>query len=131
MHRVFETIGGEVGIASLTSIVYQRLTTAPELEVALSGLDPVKLRNRLDGFFSAAFGGPVFDGDWETRLEHSGLRLDDRSFDLLLENIIGTLRGLGVDSATLGRVRDSFERYRERITGREGEAKNSWESPAR
>lgn len=119
VQKVFETIGGEVGIATVSSIVYQRMTTAPELEAALRGIDPVKLRNRLEAFFNAAFGGPVFDVSWEARVERSGMRLDDAGFDLMLDNVIATLRGLGVDSASLGRVRENFARYRDLITGRE------------
>ena len=66
---------------------YQRVLDDPELSGFFDGVDMSRLRAHQRAFVTAALGGPELFVGRSLRNAHAGLRIDNRAFDAVAEQL--------------------------------------------
>lgn len=118
MSELYDTIGGDAGLATAVEVFYARVTADPEVAPYFVGIDLDRLRAHQRAFLRVALDGPgVFTGR-PLGPAHAGLQITGRHFDRLVDHLAATLGDLGVESSSVTLVRQRVEALKPLIVAR-------------
>lgn len=105
MATLFERLGGKDAIDAAVDQFYQRVLNDDRINHFFTGVDMEKQRQHQKTFLTYAFGGSSnYDGKM-LREAHQGLvGLNGAHFDAVVENLVATLKGLGVSDELIAEV---------------------------
>ena len=125
---IFETIGGDDGIARAVEKFYAKLTSDPVLGVYFETTDVARLETHQRMFLTAALGGPDAYEGRDMRAAHAHLHITDADFDLFLGHLGATFTELGADSERVAELLDAIAPLRVEIVSATAEGTDEWGS---
>lgn len=115
MSELYDTLGGDAGLATAVEVFYARVSADPELAPYFAQVDLDRLRAHQRSFLRAALDGPELFTGRPLAQAHAGLHITDEHFDRLVDQLAATLGDLGVDSASVALVRDRVDALRAQV----------------
>ena len=108
MATLFEKLGGKEAVNLTVDKFYERVLNDDRVKHFFEGIDMKKQRNHQKNFMTYAFGGAShFDGrsmrDAHKRLVED-MGLSDEHFDAIAENLVTTLKELGISQDLIDEV---------------------------
>ncbi len=108
MTTLFEKLGGAAAVDLAVDKFYQRVLQDERIKHFFANVDMVKQRSHQKAFLTYAFGGTdKYDGRY-MRKAHKELvekqGLNSEHFDAVAENLMATLKEMGVSQALLAEV---------------------------
>jgi hemoglobin len=119
---MYATLGGRRVFEAAVEDFYRRVVDDEALQRYFDGIDLKRLKAHQQSFLAMALGGPRAYVGRTMAAAHGGLAITDEAFDRVLDHLVGTLHGLGVDSALIRRSVSSLLALRHDIVrARDGE----------
>ncbi|AFY84862.1 group I truncated hemoglobin [Oscillatoria acuminata] len=108
MATLFEKLGGKAGVETAVDKFYQRVLNDDRIKHFFEGVDMVKQRAHQRAFLTYAFGGTDRYDGLQMREAHKELveerGLKSEHFDAVAENLLETLREMGVSEDLIAQV---------------------------
>jgi hemoglobin len=112
---LYETLGGVEPLKIAVDRFYARILSDPQLQHFFDGVDLARVKRHQVLLFSQLLGGPAqYDGR-ALGEAHSGLNITGSDYDRVVEHLIGTLQGLGVDGRVVSAVEGAVADVRPEI----------------
>lgn len=93
---LYERLGGADAIEVAVGLFYQRVLADARINEFFDGLNMHAQARKQTLFLTKVLGGPNnYDGQ-DMRMGHAHLELDQTHFDAVVENLLDTLRAMGV-----------------------------------
>lgn len=101
---LYEELGGEPGIAQLSSIYVDRLASAEATRGSFAGSNLERVKRHLALQFCSLAGGPcIYDGD-SMQVVHANLGITEAQFHIAVDMLRALLRDLGVSQSARNRL---------------------------
>lgn len=98
---IYDHIGGAASVAAAVDDFYARVMADPDLSGYFDDVDVNRLKGHQRSFIAAAIGGPeVYDGHPMAEA-HADLKITPEAFAKVVDHLVATLSGLGVDEETI------------------------------
>lgn len=108
METLFDRLGGEASIELAVDKFYERVLSDERIKHFFDGVDMPKQRKHQRAFLTYAFGGTSNYNGRSMREAHKKLveqrGLNSEHFDAVAENLIATLREMGVSDELIAEV---------------------------
>jgi hemoglobin len=112
---IYEKIGGAPSVSVAVDDFYQRVTSDPSLSSYFKGIDMDRLKAHQRSFIAAAIGGPDPYSGRNMAAAHAGLGVTPEAFGKVVEHLVATLTGLGVNEDTIGAIGSQLAPLEEQI----------------
>jgi hemoglobin len=112
---MFHRIGGFAAVSRIVIDFYDRILDSEKAGDFFEGVDINKMVDHQTKFISSLMGGPSAHSNEQLRRAHARLKIDNESFDEMVEILCETLKdhGIGLDDITV--VRHELESRRSLI----------------
>ncbi len=122
MSSLYERLGGEAAVDAAVEKFYEKVLADDRIKHFFDDIDMVKQKGHQKRFLTYAFGGsPDYPGR-TMRAAHKKLveeqGLNDDHFNAVAENLVNTLKDLGVGDDLIGEVVEIAESTREEVLNR-------------
>ena len=107
MATIYESLGGEAAINAAVEIFYRKVLTDDRIKHFFDDVDMVGQMAKQKAFLTMALGGPNTYTGKDLREAHAPLvkrGLSDAHFDAVVEDLVATLKELGVPDELIGDV---------------------------
>lgn len=105
MATLFEKLGGEGAIDAAVDQFYKRVLNDDRINHFFIGVDMAKQRQHQKAFLTYAFGGASnYNGKLLREAHQHLMGLSGAHFDAVVENLVATLKGLGVSDELIAEV---------------------------
>lgn len=118
---LYEQIGGKDAIDAAVDVFYGKVLADERISHWFETVDMKKQRGKQKAFLAYAFGAPVKYTGQDMRNGHAHLvakGLNDDDFNAVAENLVGTLKELGVAQELIDQVVALVETTRDDVLGR-------------
>lgn len=88
---IYDSLGGETGVAEIIEELYRRLLDDPTTKPQFDGVDMPRQIERFTAWFSGAVGGPDTYRGPSLRATHAGLGIDDEQFNTTAVHLMAIL----------------------------------------
>lgn len=121
MSNLYERLGGEAAVDAAVELFYRKVLSDERISRFFDDVDMDRQIAKQKAFLTVAFGGPNnYTGknmrDAHARLVKNGL--DDSHFDAVAENLVATLKELGVGADEIAEVVRIASSTRNDVLGR-------------
>jgi len=118
VNSLYERLGGEAAVDAAVGLFYQRVLADERVSEFFDGMDMHAQARKQRLFLTKVFGGPdTYDGE-DMRTAHAHLGLNDAHFDAIVENLLATLREMGIASVELEEAARLANAFREDVLDR-------------
>ena len=107
MATIYETLGGEAAINAAVEIFYRKVLSDDRIKHFFDDVDMDGQMAKQKAFLTMALGGPNHYTGKDLREGHAPLvkkGLNDAHFDAVVEDLVATLKELGVSDEQIGEV---------------------------
>ncbi|MCC6552223.1 MAG: group 1 truncated hemoglobin [Polyangiaceae bacterium] len=107
MASLYESLGGEAAVDAAVQIFYRKVLSDDRISSFFDGVDMDAQMAKQKSFLTMALGGPNHYAGKDMRAAHARLAekgLNDGHFDAVVENLVATLKELGVSAAQIDQV---------------------------
>lgn len=107
MSSLYEQLGGQPAVDAAVDIFYRKVLSDDRISQFFEGVDMDKQIGKQKAFLTMAFGGPNNYTGKDMRAAHAHLvarGLNDSHFDAVAENLVATLKELGVAENLINEV---------------------------
>jgi len=105
MTTLFEKLGGSDAIDAAVDQFYERVLNDDRINHFFIGVDMAKQRQHQKAFLTYAFGGSTnYDGKMLRQAHQNLVGLNGDHFDAVVENLVATLKGMGVSDELIAEV---------------------------
>jgi hemoglobin len=101
---LYEVVGGTDALKLAVDRFYERVVADPQLAHYFEGQDVPRVKRHQVLLLSQVLGGPAGYSGRQLGEAHAQLRIADGDYDLVVDHLIGTLRGLEVDDRVVSAV---------------------------
>lgn len=101
---LYEVVGGTAALRLAVDRFYERVVADPQLAHYFQGQDVPRVKRHQVLLLSQVLGGPAEYSGRQLGEAHAQLRIADGDYDLVVDHLIGTLRGLEVDDCVVSAV---------------------------
>jgi hemoglobin len=122
MTSLYERLGGAPAINVAVNVFYGKVLADPRISHFFEGVDMKRQANKQKAFLAMVTGGPTNYTGKHMREGHAHLvarGLNDSHVDAVIENLVATLRELGVSEADIAEVRAVANSVRDDVLGRD------------
>ena len=119
--NLFERLGGEAAVDAVVKDFYVRVLADERISDFFDDIDMPGQEAKQKAFLTLAFGGPNDYSGRDLTTAHAGLiarGLNDSHFDAVAENLVATLKSLGVSDDDITEVVAIVETTRDPVLGR-------------
>lgn len=118
MSTLYARLGGEAAVDAAVDVFYRRVLADDRVNEFFEGMDMFAQARKQKQFLTRVFGGPDhYDGE-DMRTAHAHLGLTDAHFDAIVENLVETLREMGVSAADVEEAEKLADAYRDEVLDR-------------
>jgi hemoglobin len=121
MSTLFERLGGAPAVEQAVEIFYRRVLSDDRIRHFFDDVDMERQMAKQKAFLTMALGGPNNYTGKDLREGHAHLvakGLNDSHFDAVVENLVATLKDLGVKDEMIGEVGALLGPTRNDVLGR-------------
>lgn len=121
MATLYEQIGGDAAVDAAVDRFYRHVLSDDRINYWFDGIDMEKQAAKQKAFLTIAFGGPNHYSGKDMRAAHAHLvarGLNDTHFDAVAENLVTTLKEMGVGQEAIDQVLAIVETTRNDVLGR-------------
>lgn len=101
MARIYDHIGGRDAVSAAVDDFYERVTGDDLLAPYFAYTDMRRLKAHMRAFLATAIGGPEIYRGRDMGAAHASLGITHAAFDRVVEHLVATLSGLGVEPAII------------------------------
>lgn len=114
---LYEQLGGEPGLAALVDQFLRELARDPDAVPHFRGADIGRFREQLTLHLCQTFDGPCrYDGAPLAEV-HRGMRIEERAFNAVVEDLIDAMEARGIATPVQNRVLARLAPMREEVVG--------------
>lgn len=108
MASLYEKLGGKAAVEIAVDKFYERVLIDERIKHFFANVDMKKQRGHQKAFLTYAFGGaPQYEGNMMREAHQhlvEGMGLNGEHFDAVVENLVETLKELGISDELIGEV---------------------------
>ena len=101
---IYESIGGADAVRVAVDDFYVRVLGDPSLAPYFTDTDMSRLKAHQRAFITAALGGPQAYEGKSMAGAHEGRKITPEAFAAVVDHLVATLQGLGVDDDTIAAI---------------------------
>jgi hemoglobin len=101
---IYEQIGGAGAVAAAVDDFYVRVLGDASLAPYFENVDVARLKGHQRAFIAMALGGPESYDGRSMGDAHRGLSITSDAFAAVVDHLVATLKGLGVDDDTIAAI---------------------------
>ncbi|HET7545128.1 MAG TPA: group 1 truncated hemoglobin [Polyangiaceae bacterium] len=99
---IYERLGGEAAVDAAVDIFYRKVLADERISSFFDDVDMDRQRAKQKAFLTFAFGGPSNYGGKDMKAAHAHMKISEKHFNAVMENLAATLSELGVPEALIG-----------------------------
>lgn len=103
-NSLYQKLGGKPAIDAAVEAFYVKVLADDRVKDFFENVNMTRQRKKQKEFLSAALGGPVPWTGWDLRTAHKDLKLEEKHFNAIAENLVATLKDLKVSQELIDRV---------------------------
>lgn len=101
---LYQKLGGKAAIDAAVEAFYVKVLADPRVKDYFENINMGKQRRKQKEFLSAALGGPVPWTGRDMRTAHADLKLEEKHFNAIAENLVATLKDLKISDELITQV---------------------------
>lgn len=101
---LYERIGGSAAVDAAVDVFYRKVLADDRISHFFDAVDMERQHQKQKAFLTMAFGGPNHYTGADMRKAHAHMKLTEKHYNAVMENLRATLNELGVPDEAIGEV---------------------------